>query len=90
MLILNEKKLYQRQKPDKMFKKAPFLPSQPRRAETRLSTGKAVKSPSPPLSKGEWGDFARGAYTEVREHEKSPTRLRETASARQGTLACQP
>ena len=55
-----------------MFKKAPFLPSQPRLAETRLSTGKVLKSPSPPLPKGEWGDFARGAYTTVREHDKGP------------------
>ena len=43
-----------------MFKKAPFFPSQPRRAETRPSTGKAA------------GAFARGAYTGVREHDKGP------------------
>jgi hypothetical protein len=64
---------------------APFFPSQPRRAKTRLSTGKAFKSPSPPLPKGEWGDFARGAYTGVREHDKGPTRLRKAgASLRRG------
>ena len=34
-------------------KRSTFFPSQPRRAKTRLSTGKAFKSPSPPLSKGE-------------------------------------
>jgi len=43
-----------------MFKKAPLLPSQPRRAHTRLSTGKAA------------GALARGAYTGVREHVKGP------------------
>jgi len=54
-----------------MFKKAPFFPARPRRAKTRLSTGKAFKSPSPPLSKGEWGDFARGAYRREREYDRN-------------------
>ena len=43
-----------------MFKKATFLPSQPRRAKTRLSTGKAV------------GALASGAYTGVDEQDKWP------------------
>jgi hypothetical protein len=38
----------------------------------KVSSSKAFKSPSPPLSKGEWGDFARGAYAGVREHDKGP------------------
>ncbi len=51
---------FQHHQPSRMFKKAPFLPSQPRRAKTRLSTGKAA------------GDLARGAYTRVREPVKGP------------------
>ena len=52
---------------------------------------KAVKFPSPPLSKGEWGDLARGAYTGVREPDKGPTRLREIAMAgRERQLDCRP
>ena len=41
-------------------------------------SSKECKSPSPPLSKGEWGISARGAYTRVREHDKGPrTQLAE-------------
>ena len=58
-----------------MFKKAPFLPSQPRRAEIRLSTGKAA------------GPLVSGGYTAVREHDKGPTCLRAITTAKQGTLA---
>jgi len=66
---MNLNKLPYHQMPDRLFKKAPFSPSQPRRAETRLSTGKAT------------GALAHGAYTGVREHDKGPICLRETAPA---------
>ena len=48
--------------PNRMFKKVPFLPSQPWPAKTGLSAGKAA------------GTLARGAYTRVREYDKGPRR----------------
>ena len=54
---------------------ATFLPSQPWRAGTRLSTGKVA------------GTLVRGVYMGVREHDKGRTCLRDIATAKQGTHA---